>query len=338
MTATVPLPPRWERLGEGAPLTEPAIQTQGLRKTYGSKVALQELTLSVPRGEIFGFLGPNGAGKTTAVKLLTGLARPTAGSGWLLGRPLGDRETRRRLGYLPELFRFHDWLSAAELLELHGELCGMSRDERRKRVPEVLELAGLADRAKDRVGTFSKGMQQRLGLAQALINRPELVILDEPTSALDPIGRRDVRLLIQQLKSAGATVFLNSHLLSEIELVCDRVAIVDRGRVVQEGRLEELLTLSHELDIRTNGLTDAVLAALPAHWKLRQCDGRHMVLGVPTSEDAAEVTRFLVAHGVDLLELRPRRANLEDLFLQWIGGEDGASLDVHPADPARSVA
>ncbi|HVA23168.1 MAG TPA: ABC transporter ATP-binding protein [Chloroflexota bacterium] len=315
-----------------------AIRTTGLRKAYGSKVALQELTLSVPRGEVFGFLGPNGAGKTTAVKLLTGLARPTAGSGWLLDRPLGDRETRRRLGYLPELFRFHEWLSAAELLELHGELCGMSRQERRKRIPEALELVGLADRAKDRVGTFSKGMQQRLGLAQALINRPELVILDEPTSALDPIGRRDVRVLIQRLKSEGVTVFLNSHLLSEIELVCDRVAIVDRGRVVQEGRLEELLTLSHELDIRTNGLPEAVLAGLSRHWKVHEHDGQHIVLGVPRPDDAAEVTRFLVAHGVDLLELRPRRANLEDLFLQWIGGEDAASLDVHPSDAARSVA
>ncbi|MFI5267355.1 MAG: ATP-binding cassette domain-containing protein [Chloroflexota bacterium] len=319
-------------------MTQPAIQTAGLRKAYGSKVALQELTLSVPRGEVFGFLGPNGAGKTTAVKLLTGLARPTAGSGWLLGQPLGDRETRRRLGYLPELFRFHEWLTGTELLELHGELCGMSGAERRKRIPEVLELVGLADRAKDRVGTFSKGMQQRLGLAQALINHPELVILDEPTSALDPVGRRDVRVLIQQLKNDGVTVFLNSHLLSEIELVCDRVAIVDRGRVVQEGRLEDLLTLSHELDIRTNGLADTVLAALPERWKLRESDGRHVVLGVPNPADAAEVTRFLVAHGVDLLELRPRRANLEDLFLQWIGEENGASLDVHPADPARSVA
>jgi ABC-2 type transport system ATP-binding protein len=319
-------------------MTDQAIVTACLRKAYGSKVALQELTLSVPRGEVFGFLGPNGAGKTTAVKLLTGLARPTAGSGWLLGQPLGDRAARRRLGYLPELFRFHDWLTAAELLELHAELCGLSRAERRGRIPEVLELVGLADRARDRVGSFSKGMQQRLGLAQALVNRPELVILDEPTSALDPVGRRDVRSLIQRLKGEGVTVFLNSHLLSEIELVCDRVAIVDRGRVVQEGRLDELLTLSHELDVRTNGVPNAVLAALPEPWKLHESDGRHFVLGVPNPSDAAEVTRFLVAHGVDLLELRPRRANLEDLFLQWIGGDDGASLDLHPADTARSVA
>jgi ABC-2 type transport system ATP-binding protein len=319
-------------------MSDLAIATLRLRKEYGHKVALQELNLSVPAGEVFGFLGPNGAGKTTAVKLLAGLAGPTAGSGTLLGRPLGDREARRGLGFLPELFRFHEWLSAAELLDLHGELCGMARDERRARIPGVLDLVGLAGRAGDRVGTFSKGMQQRLGLAQALINRPRLVILDEPTSALDPIGRRDVRAIIQQLKAEGVTVFLNSHLLSEIELVCDRVAIVDRGRVVQEGSLRDLLTLGQEIEIRAGGLTADVLAALPPAWQVREHEAGRLVLGVSRAEDAAEVTRFLVAHGVDLLELRPRRENLEDLFLQWVEGEEGARLDVHPADAARSVA
>src|SRR5713226_4991674 len=142
-------------------MTSAVIQTAGLRKEYGRTVALQELTLSVPRGEVFGFLGPNGAGKTTAVKLLTGLARPTAGRGSVLGKPLGDIDARRKLGFLPELFRFHDWLSAAEVLELHGELYGLTRDERRKRIPAALDDVGLGDRARDRVGTFSKGMQQR---------------------------------------------------------------------------------------------------------------------------------------------------------------------------------
>jgi ABC-2 type transport system ATP-binding protein len=307
--------------------SQPAIETAALRKAYGKTVALEELSLTVPRGEVFGFLGPNGAGKTTAVKLLTGLARPSSGQGWLLGRPLGDREARRRLGFLPELFRFHDWLTAQEVLHLHGELAGVPADLRRKRVPEVLGLVGLGDRAADRVGTFSKGMQQRLGLAQALINRPELVILDEPTSALDPIGRRDVRILIQQLKSEGVTVFLNSHLLGEIELVCDRVAIVDHGRVVQEGKLQELLTLSHELEVRAAGLTAAALAGMPACWKVREHTGERLLLGVPRAEDAAEVTRYLVAHGADLLELRPRRTNLEDLFLQSLSPSPAAGAD-----------
>jgi ABC-2 type transport system ATP-binding protein len=322
----------------------PAIFVTALRKEYGRKVALHELTLAVPRGEVFGFLGPNGAGKTTAVKLLTGLAKPTSGRGELLGRPLGDLEARRRLGFLPELFRFHEWLSANELLSLHADLFGMAAAERRKRIPEVLDLVGLADRGKDRVGTFSKGMQQRLGLAQALLNQPELVILDEPTSALDPIGRRDVRVIIQQLKSQGVAVFLNSHLLSEIELVCDRVAIVDHGRVVQEGKLDELLALGHELELRVAGLTDVVLDQLRQRWTVRESsksgEGWRMVLAVSQAEEAAEVTRFLVSHFVDLLELRPRRTNLEDLFLQWVQAEEGEGghLDLRPADAARSVA
>ncbi|HEU0167336.1 MAG TPA: ABC transporter ATP-binding protein [Chloroflexota bacterium] len=322
----------------------PAIFVTGLRKEYGRKVALHELTLAVPRGEVFGFLGPNGAGKTTAVKLLTGLAKPTSGRGELLGRPLGDLEARRRLGFLPELFRFHEWLSANELLSLHADLFGMAAAARRKRIPEVLDLVGLADRGKDRVGTFSKGMQQRLGLAQALLNQPELVILDEPTSALDPIGRRDVRVIIQQLKSQGVAVFLNSHLLSEIELVCDRVAIVDHGRVVQEGKLDELLALGHELELRVAGLTDVVLDQLRQRWTVRESsksgEGWRMVLAVSQAEEAAEVTRFLVSHFVDLLELRPRRTNLEDLFLQWVQAEEGEGghLDLRPADAARSVA
>ncbi|MBV9121629.1 MAG: ABC transporter ATP-binding protein [Chloroflexi bacterium] len=320
----------------------PAIEVERLRKEYGRKVALHELSLTVPRGEVFGFLGPNGAGKTTAVKLLTGLVRPSSGGGTLLGRPLGDRQTRRRLGFLPELFRFHEWLTASELLHLHGQLLGMDSAQRRTRISEVLDLVGLADRARDRVGTFSKGMQQRLGLGQALLNWPDLVILDEPTSALDPIGRRDVRVLIQRLKDAGLTVFLNSHLLSEVELVCDRVAIVDRGRVVQEGRIEDLLSLGHESELRVTGLTELALSRLRERWEVRETanspNGLQLTLSVGNETEAAEVARFLVAHSVDLLELRPRKTNLEDVFLQWVQGEEGGRLDLRPAESARSVA
>src|SRR5579884_321066 len=188
----------------------PAIQTNGLVKRYGSIVALDGLSMTVPRGEVFGFLGPNGAGKTTAVKLLLGLARPTAGEAWVLGAPIGNREARRRIGYLPELFRYQDWLQAREVLALHCDLAGIPRERRALEIGEALELVGLADRAADRVGTFSKGMQQRLGLGVALLGRPDLVVLDEPTSALDPVGRHDVRELIRVLRARGVTVFLNS--------------------------------------------------------------------------------------------------------------------------------
>ncbi len=224
-----------------------AVETHHLRKTYGQKVAVADLTLSVGEGEVFGFLGPNGAGKSTVVKMLVGLVRPTSGEAQLLGRPLGDVEAKRRLGFLPEQFRFHEWLRAEEFLDFHGRLCGLGRAERQRRTAETLEFVGLAARAPDRLRTFSKGMLQRIGIAQALIGDPSLVILDEPTSALDPIGRRDVRDLIRRLKGMGKTVFLNSHLLSEIEMVCDRVAIIDRGRVVREGALAELLAAAGSL-------------------------------------------------------------------------------------------
>jgi ABC-2 type transport system ATP-binding protein len=219
----------------------PAIEMVALVKRYGSIAALDGLTMSVPRGEIFGFLGPNGAGKTTAVKLLLGLSRPTSGEGAVLGAPFGDLETRRHIGYLPELFRYQDWLTAREVLDLHCKLLGLARDERTREIAEALDAVSLAARADDRVGGFSKGMQQRLGLGVALLGQPDLVILDEPTSALDPVGRYDVREIIVAIKQRGATVFLNSHLLTEVEKVCDRVAIVDQGRIVELGALEELL-------------------------------------------------------------------------------------------------
>jgi ABC-2 type transport system ATP-binding protein len=299
---------------------EAAIAVVGLGKRYGAKVALADLTLTVPRGEAFGFLGPNGAGKTTAVKLLTGLSRPTSGGGFLLGRPLGDPAARRQLGYLPELFRFQEFLSARELLELHGALAGLAAAHRRRRADELLELVGLADRARDRVGSFSKGMQQRVGLAQALLAQPQLVILDEPTSALDPIGRRDVRLIIQRLRAEGVTVFLNSHLLTEIELVCDRVAFVNHGRVVRAGRVADLLAASTELHVRAEGLTPALLAELGRRWRIVASEADRLVLAVDTPAVAGEVAHCLVAQGATLLELVPHRANLEQLFLELVEG------------------
>src|SRR5215204_1600739 len=226
---------------ENAPVTTPAIETAGLGKAYGRTVALESLDIRVGAGEVFGFLGPNGAGKTTAVKLLLGLTRPTAGGGTVLGRPLGDLQARRRIGYLPELFRYQAWLTAREVLGLHGRLAGLAPARRGSETDRVLEIVGLAARADDRTGGFSKGMQQRLGLAAALLGDPALVILDEPTSALDPVGRDDVRAIIRDARERGSAVLLNSHLLGEVERLCDHVAIVNRGRVVAAGTLGDLL-------------------------------------------------------------------------------------------------
>ncbi|HSR25893.1 MAG TPA: ABC transporter ATP-binding protein, partial [Candidatus Eisenbacteria bacterium] len=192
----------------------PAIHCVELSKRYGRTVALAGLTMTVPRGEVFGFLGPNGAGKTTAVKLLLGLVDPTGGEGWVLGRPLGSVAVRRRVGYLPELFRYQPWLRGGEVLRLHCELARLPRAAWQAEIGRVLDLVGLKERAGDRVRTYSKGMQQRLGLAVALLGAPELVFLDEPTSALDPVGRYDVRQVIHHLRERGTAVFLNSHLLT----------------------------------------------------------------------------------------------------------------------------
>src|SRR5919202_5949204 len=236
----------------------PAIYTLELAKRYRTVTALAGLTMTVPRGEVFGFLGPNGAGKTTAVKLLVGLTRPTSGEGLVLGAPLGDLRARRRIGYLPELFRYQEWLSAREVLRLHCALAGIPREHRAREIGEALATVGLAARANDRVGTFSKRMQQRLGLGVALLGRPDLVLLDEPTSALDPVGRHDVRAIIRGLKARGTTVFLNSHLLSEVEQVCDRVAVIDKGRVIAMGTIDELRGGEDIVRVRVGGLNGAM--------------------------------------------------------------------------------
>src|SRR4051812_33211009 len=236
-------------------VTDPAIDVRGLHKAYRSTVALEGLDLRVERGEVFGFLGPNGAGKTTVVKLLLGLTRPTRGGGTVLGRPLGDHEARRRIGYLPELFRYQAWLTAREVLELHASLTRLPSRGRDDELDRVIALVGLTGRDGERTGGFSKGMQQRLGLAAALLGDPALVILDEPTSALDPVGRDDVRAIIREAQARGSTVFLNSHLLGEVERLCDRVAIVNRGRVVAAGPLADLLGAS-AVRIRATGLVN----------------------------------------------------------------------------------
>ncbi|MDW8005256.1 MAG: ABC transporter ATP-binding protein [Thermomicrobium sp.] len=307
------------------PVTQWAIETRGLRKVYGDRVALADLSITVGYGEVFGFLGPNGAGKTTAVKMLVGLIRPTAGDGRVLGYPLGDHRARRQIGYLPELFRFHDWLTGEELLDLHGQLYGLSRAERRRRIPEVLELVGLTEAARRRVRTYSKGMQQRIGIAQALLAAPRLVILDEPTSALDPLGRRDVRDLIRRLRADGVTVFLNSHLLSEVEAVCDRVAFVNHGRVIAIGPLDELLRGELVVEFRLGALPDGTLAALERIVQVEDVrSGEHPVLiaRAPDETRIARAVDLLVAAGVPVYGVIPERRSLEDLFVRLVEDQE----------------
>jgi ABC-2 type transport system ATP-binding protein len=293
-------------------VTTPAIETHELRKAYGRTVALEALDIRVEPGEVFGFLGPNGAGKTTSVKLLLGLTRPTSGDGRVLGRPLGDRRARARIGYLPELFRYQAWLTAREVLGLHARLAGLEGARRAPEVERVLALVGLAARADDRTGGFSKGMQQRLGLAAALIGDPELVILDEPTSALDPVGRDDVRAIIRHARERGSAVLLNSHLLGEVERLCDRVAIVNKGRVVAAGALADLLGQS-AVRLRVTDLP-ADRDSLTSFGEVVDEGGWLVVRGVDPVR-IPDLVASVVALGGRIHAVDPGRQSLEDLFL-----------------------
>jgi ABC-2 type transport system ATP-binding protein len=301
-------------------VTEPAIETAELAKRFGRVTALDGLTLTVARGEVVGLLGPNGAGKTTVVKLLLGLTRPSGGRGRVLGAPLGDRETRRRIGYLPELFRYQPWMRAREVLALHCELARLPRSAWRAAIADALALAGLADRADDLVGTFSKGMQQRLGLGVALLGSPDLVILDEPTSALDPVGRSDVRTIIRTVRERGTTVLLNSHLLTEVERVCDRVAIVDRGTVIEAGRLDDVLGESG-VRIHVTGLDPAATKGLDAFGPAI-VDGDWISIQPFDPARVPDLVAALVAGGGRIHEVDSGRRSLEERFLALLAQAD----------------
>jgi ABC-2 type transport system ATP-binding protein len=314
--------PAIEQLDD-APL-EFAIETMSLRKVFGGRAVVDDLTLSVEYGEVFGFLGPNGAGKTTSIKMLMGLVYPSSGQARLLGRPLRDRQARKQIGFLPELFRFHDWLTGEEFLQFHGELYGMSREARAQRIPEVLKLVGLSEFAAKKVRTYSKGMQQRIGLAQALLNNPRLVFLDEPTSALDPLGRRDVRTILAHLRQEGVTVFLNSHLLSEVEMSSDRVAIIDHGRVAAIGRVEDLLHRDLTVEFRVGNVDQETMTELRAVIAVEQVASgpRTTIVGRATGEEAvAQAVDVLSRHRVPVYGVTPERRTLEDVFVDVVSAD-----------------
>src|SRR6266704_2230648 len=241
---------------------EPAIEVKGLRKVYRSLVAVDDVSFVMYRGEAFGFLMANGAGKSTVVNILTGLVAPTKGTVRILGQPVSNLEMRRRIGYLPELPTFHRWLRAREFLAFHGRLYGMRGMVLEKRCREVLAMVGLAGRENQKLGTFSKGMLQRIGLAQAIIGKPDLVILDELVSGLDPVGQRDMRELLRELKAEGTSIFLNSHLLADVEAICDRVAIINQGRILKVGAPAELFDKKKVFEVRVEHVSDELLQRL----------------------------------------------------------------------------
>jgi ABC-2 type transport system ATP-binding protein len=299
----------------------PAVWCSGLRKRYGRRTAVDDVSFSVARGEVLGLLGPNGAGKTSVIKMLLGLVRPDAGEVLLLGRRSSDPRSRSAVGYLPELFRYQPWLTPTEVLDLHVRLARVDVPAAERR--ECLALVGLANRAGDRVGSFSKGMQQRLGLAVALVARPELVVLDEPTSALDPLGRVDVRDLVLSLKSRGIAVLLNSHLIGEVERVCDRVVILDKGRVAASGTLAELLG-QREVRLRLAAVNGRVEDRLRSAGSLTR-SGDWFTVQLAADDDGVTVpdlVRDLVALGVRVHAVEPVRISLEERLLSVLRHEE----------------
>jgi ABC-2 type transport system ATP-binding protein len=301
--------------------SDPAIEVRGLRKIYAQLLAVDDISFVMYRGEAFGFLGPNGAGKSTVVKILTCLVAPTEGMINVLGQPLGDREARRRIGYLPEFPSFHRWLKAADFLEFHGQLYGLRGKILAKRCEEVLEMVGLSGREQQKLGTFSKGMLQRIGLAQALLNRPDLLILDELVSGLDPVGQRDMRDLLLYLKSQGTSIFLNSHQLADVEAVCDRVAIINQGRILKVGTPPELFGKQLILEVHVNTVSEELLEQLKlvAIDVQRDNDDPNCLLAeIENDEQAADIADIVHACGARLYSLAPRRRSLERLFFQTI--------------------
>ena len=291
------------------------IEVRNLTKVYGRQIACRDICLSVEEGQIFGFLGPNGAGKSTLVKILVGLVYPTAGEAKVAGYAPQDIRGRRQVGFLPENFRLHGWLRGEELVAFHARLAGLDGRTAKRSAHEVLELVGLAGEGRKLVANYSKGMQQRLGLAAALVGDPQVVFLDEPTSALDPLGRRQVREILLALKDAGKTVFLNSHLLSEVEQVCDRVAIINRGTVVADGRPEELQAGPATVAIRLSGLTGELAAELHRRYPELQLEGDRLTLALSGREEIAALVAELVTGGCRIYEVIPGHNSLEDIFV-----------------------
>lgn len=335
---------------------ELAIDLSDVAKTYRGKIkALRGVEMRVARGEIFGLLGPNGAGKSTLVKILMTVIRPSKCKGTMLGSPVGHKATLGRVGYLPEHHRFPEYLTGAQVIDFFGAMAGVARRDRKKRTGELLELVGMANWGKKKVRSYSKGMRQRVGIAQALVNDPDLVVLDEPTDGVDPLGRRDIRGIVERIKDEGRTVFINSHLLSELEMVCDRVAILVEGEVASQGTIDELTEGKRgyeiELELPAETIRAALLDAMPEQFLLPETAGTDetslalatrlsgtlatgetiefdgTVMRAATTDPASvqPVIDALRKRGVVIRSVRPVRPSLEDLFMSAVSDANGGT-------------
>jgi ABC-2 type transport system ATP-binding protein len=313
------------------------IETVDLRKRYRRIQALKGVSIQVEKGEIYGLLGQNGAGKSTLVKILLNIVRRSEGDAFLLGEPIGDTHARKRVGYLPEDHRFPEYHSARSLLEFYSGLYGLARNDRQRRIPEMLELVGLKGRMNSKIRTYSKGMKQRLGLAQAMFHDPEVIILDEPTDGVDPVGRREIRVIMQDLKARGKTIFLNSHLLGEVELICDRVGILQRGEMIREG---DIATLTMQKGMFQIGLADGQelpQSELQSRGYTVRKDGLHWEIGLRDGQTIDPVVDLLRDKKLSLRHLVEKRQSLEDLFMETVeAAEPGIDAPVLKRDrPTR---
>jgi ABC-2 type transport system ATP-binding protein len=327
-----------------------AIDLRDVAKRYRGRIdALRGIETHVRRGEVFGLLGPNGAGKSTLVKIIMTIIRPTRAAGTVLGKPIGDKATLGRIGYLPENHRFPRYLSGRQIIEFFGALAKVDRPTRRRRAAELLELVGMKDSADRKVGTYSKGMAQRIGLAQALVNEPDLVLLDEPTDGVDPLGRRDIRDVLVRLRSQGKTVFINSHLLSELEMVCDRVAILVAGQVAKQGTIADLTAARqrYEIEVAANGMVPALTQVIAADWqpgvpsgtmspmprfdrgvlsngKWVEVTGPLVRVGTTDAGDVQAVIDSIRGAGLVVQRVGVVRPSLEELFMEAVTANGGA--------------
>ncbi|KHL97266.1 ABC transporter [Paenibacillus sp. IHB B 3415] len=319
----------------------PAIDANALTKEYTNGRGCRDVTITVGKGEAFGFLGPNGAGKSTFVKMLVGLISPTGGNASILGHPLGSLEAKAKMGYLPELYRYQEWLTGEEVVRLHAKLCRIEKTLADRRIPQLLQEVGIGQRGKDRVKHYSKGMQQRLGLACALVNEPEIIFLDEPSSALDPIGRMEVRMILERLKERGITIFLNSHLLEDVEVLCDRMALLNNGAVLRHGKVSEILSKRTSWHFKVGGYTPFLLSWLNEHTGLTirqtaagagqtgQGTGQEPELGssvvwleaeLDNEEQAGWLNGLIVEQGMTLYEVTRKQERLEEWFMDAVSG------------------
>jgi ABC-2 type transport system ATP-binding protein len=308
--------------------SENILTAEGLTKVFkvgfwGRRITVLEgLNLEVRRGEVFGFLGPNGAGKTTTIKILMGLIYPTAGRATLLGRPVGDNQAKSRLGFLPESPYFYDYLTAAEFLQFYGNLFSLRGDLLDQRVTELLDLVGMKHARNLQLRKFSKGMLQRVGIAQALINDPELVVLDEPMSGLDPVGRKEIRDLILRLKESGKTIFFSSHILHDAELLCDRVAIILKGRMVACGRVKDLVgqSATQSVEMVVDGLSEEAMEHLRPLTEKLFMRGNQALVVLKSQHQVANALEIVRAAKGELVSLTPQKSSLEELFIREVKG------------------